>query len=389
MSIAITGLGIVSAIGMNLDENLNSLQNLRSGISSIDLINELQENFLGGEIKLTNQELSLIAFGKDQQEVFPRSLLLSLIAAKQAWGENNISPKIKTVIIGATTVGGMDLAEKILEKDVRIQTLAHNPSGIITDYLAGYFHLDEFKTTISTACSSTANAIILGSRMIKNGLADRVLVGGGDSLTKFTVNGFNSLRIYDTGFCKPFDNNRKGLNLGEGAAYIVLENDKSLSITENRKIATVLGWGNANDAYHQTASSPNGEGAQKAMQLALAEADLKPEDIDYINAHGTATANNDLSEGRAIETLFGKNQLFSSTKGYTGHTLAAAGIVELIYSILSIQNNTIFPVLNNKTKMSELNITPVIDLKQNIEINTILSNSFGFGGNNATIIIGK
>ena len=389
MSISITGLGIVSAIGMNLEENLNSLQNLRSGISSIDLINELQENFLGGEIKLTNQELSLIAFGKDQQEVFPRSLLLSLIAAKQAWGENNISPKIKTVIIGATTVGGMDLAEKILEKDVRIQTLAHNPSGIITDYLADYFHLDEFKTTISTACSSTANAIILGSRMIKNGLADRVLVGGGDALTKFTVNGFNSLRIYDTDFCKPFDNNRKGLNLGEAAAYIVLENDKSLSITKNKKVASILGWGNANDAYHQTASSPNGEGAQKAMQLALEEADLKPEDIDYINAHGTATVNNDLSEGRAIETLFGKNQLFSSTKGYTGHTLAAAGVVECIYSILSIKNKTIFPTLNHNILMPELKVKPVINIKKDITINTVLSNSFGFGGNNATIIIGK
>jgi 3-oxoacyl-[acyl-carrier-protein] synthase-1 len=374
---------------MNLEENLNSLQNLRSGISSIDLINELQENFLGGEIKLTNQELSLIAFEKDQQEVFPRSLLLSLIAAKQAWGENNISPKIKTVIIGATTVGGMDLAEKILEKDVRIQSLAHNPSGIITDYLADYFHLDEFKTTISTACSSTANAIILGSRMIKNGLADRVLVGGADALTKFTVNGFNSLRIYDTDFCKPFDNNRKGLNLGEAAAYIVLENDKSLSITKNKKVASILGWGNANDAYHQTASSPNGEGAQKAMQLALEEADLKPEDIDYINAHGTATVNNDLSEGRAIETLFGKNQLFSSTKGYTGHTLAAAGVVECIYSILSIKNKTIFPALNHTTLMPELKVKPVINIKKDITINTVLSNSFGFGGNNATIIIGK
>jgi 3-oxoacyl-[acyl-carrier-protein] synthase II len=389
MRISITGLGIVSAIGMNLEENLNSLQNLRSGISSIDLINELQENFLGGEIKLTNQELSLIAFEKDQQEVFPRSLLLSLIAAKQAWGKNNISPKIKTVIIGGTTVGGMDLAEKILEKDVRIQSLAHNPSGIITDYLADYFHLDEFKTTISTACSSTANAIILGSRMIKNGLADRVLVGGADALTKFTVNGFNSLRIYDTDFCKPFDNNRKGLNLGEAAAYIVLENDKSLSITKNKKVASILGWGNANDAYHQTASSPNGEGAQKAMQLALEEADLKPEDIDYINAHGTATVNNDLSEGRAIETLFGKNQLFSSTKGYTGHTLAAAGVVECIYSILSIKNKTIFPTLNHTTLMPELKVKPVINIKKDITINTVLSNSFGFGGNNATIIIGK
>ena len=389
MSISITGLGIVSAIGMNLDENLNSLQNLKSGISNIDLINELQENFLGGEIKLTNQELSLIAFGKDQPEVLPRSLLLSLIAAKQAWGENNISPKIKTVIIGATTVGGMDLVEKILEKDVRIQSLAHNPSGVITDYLADYFHLDEFKTTISTACSSAANAIILGSRMIKNGLADRVLVGGGDALTKFTVNGFNSLRIYDTDFCKPFDNNRKGLNLGEAAAYIVLENKKSMAITKNKKVASILGWGNANDAYHQTASSPNGEGAQKAMQLALDEAKLSSKDIDYINAHGTATPNNDLSEGRAIEKLFGQKQLFSSTKAFTGHTLAAAGIIELIYSILSIKNNTIFPTLNHNALMPELKITPVTNIIENITVNTVLSNSFGFGGNNATIIIGK
>jgi 3-oxoacyl-[acyl-carrier-protein] synthase-1 len=230
---------------------------------------------------------------------------------------------------------------------------------------------------------------MLGSRMIKNNLADRVLVEGSDALTCFTVNGFNSLRIYDSELCNPFDNNRNGLNLGEAAACIVLENEKSISISKKKKIATVLGWGNANDAYHQTASSPNGVGAQKAMQLALKEADLNPSDIDYINAHGTATSNNDLSEGRAIETLLGKNQLFSSTKAYTGHTLAAAGIVEFIYSILSIQTNTIFPVLNYSNKMSELENTPVSELKQDVEINTVLSNSFGFGGNNTTLIIGK
>jgi len=389
MRISVTGLGIVSAIGMDLEANHSALLNLTSGISTIELLKGLEQDFLGGEIKLTNQQLAEIAFGEKQNKLLPRSLLLSLIAAKQAWGKNTTNPKIKTAIIGATTIGGMDFTEEYFKTKQSIHSLEHHPCGIITDYLADYFHLEGCKTTISTACSSAANAIILGSRMIKHGLADRVLVGGGDALTKFTINGFNSLRIYDTDFCKPFDDNRNGLNLGEAAAYIVLENDNSLSITKNQKIATVLGWGNANDAYHQTASSPNGEGAQKAMQLALEEADLKSEDIDYINAHGTATVNNDLSEGRAIEALFGKNPLFSSTKGYTGHTLAAAGIVEFIYSILSIQNNTIFPVLNNKTKMSELDITPVIGLKEYIEINTVLSNSFGFGGNNATIIIGK
>ena len=389
MSIAITGLGIATAIGINLEENLNSLKNLKSGISKIELISGLKESFLGGEIKLTDKELSLIAFGKDKKEILPRSLLLSLISAKEAWGENTINPKIKTVIIGATTVGGMDLSEKCLEKNKRIRTLEDNNSGLIIDYLGDYFKLDGFKTTISTACSSSTNAIMLGSRMIKNGLADRVLVGGSDALTKFTVKGFNSLRIYDNDLCKPFDNKRKGLNLGEAAAYIVLENNKSMQITKNKKIASILGWGNANDAYHQTASSPEGEGAQKSMTLALKEANLSSLDIDYINAHGTATSNNDLSEGRAIEKLFGTKQLFSSTKAYTGHTLAAAGIVECIYSILSIQNNTIFPTLNYKNQMAELKIIPVINLKKNNEINIVLSNSFGFGGNNATIIIGR
>ena len=389
MSISITGLGIATAIGMNLEENFNSLQNLKSGISKIELISGLKESFLGGEIKFTDKELSLIVFGKETKEILPRSLLLSLISAKEAWGDNTINSKIRTVIIGATTVGGMDLSEKCLEKDKRIRTLEDNNSGLIIDYLGDYFKLDEFKTTISTACSSSANAIMLGSRMIKNGLADRVLVGGGDALTKFTVNGFNSLRIYDNDFCKPFDNNRKGLNLGEAAGYIVLENKKSMGITKNKKIASILGWGNANDAYHQTASSPEGEGAKKSMKLALEEANLSLLDIDYINAHGTATSNNDLSEGRAIEKLFGEKQLFSSTKAYTGHTLAAAGIVECIYSILSIQNNTIFPTLNYKNQMSELRIRPVTFLKKNNEINAVLSNSFGFGGNNTTIIIGE
>jgi 3-oxoacyl-[acyl-carrier-protein] synthase-1 len=230
---------------------------------------------------------------------------------------------------------------------------------------------------------------MLGARMIKNNFADRVLVVGGDALTHFTVNGFNSLLIYDSELCKPFDNNRKGLNLGEAAACVVLENEKSISITKNKKIATVLGWGNANDAYHQTASSPNGEGAQKAMQLALEEANLSPSKIDYVNAHGTATSNNDLSEGRAIENIFGESQLFSSTKGYTGHTLAAAGIVEFIYSILSIETNTLFPLLNYNEKMSELKIRPISELKTDVVIKRVLSNSFGFGGNNTTLIIGE
>ena len=389
MEISVTGLGVISAIGLDLEQNHNALRSLSSGISKINLIEGLSQDFLGGEIKLSNKELAEIAFGKDVNEKLPRSLLLSLIAAKQAWGSNKPNSRIRTAMIGATTIGGMDLTEQYFKTKESVESLHQHPCGIVTDYLANYFQLEDFKTTVSTACSSSANAIMLGSRMIKNNLFDRVLIGGGDALTKFTINGFNSLRIYDNEPCKPFDNNRNGLNLGEAAGYIILENNKSIAITKNNKIASILGWGNANDSFHQTASSPNGEGAQKAMQIALEEANLLPDDIDYINAHGTATPNNDLSEGRAIETLFGETTLFSSTKAYTGHTLAAAGIVECIFSILSIQNNTIFPVLNNNEKMTELKITPVKKIMQNVKIDTVLSNSFGFGGNNASIIIGR
>ena len=389
MEISVTGLGVISAIGLDLEQNHNALRSLSSGISKINLIEGLSQDFLGGEIKLSNKELAEIAFGKDVNEKLPRSLLLSLIAAKQAWGSNKPNSRIRTAMIGATTIGGMDLTEQYFKTKESVESLHQHPCGIITDYLANYFQLEDFKTTVSTACSSSANAIMLGSRMIKNNLFDRVLIGGGDALTKFTINGFNSLRIYDNEPCKPFDDNRNGLNLGEAAGYIILENNKSIAITKNNKIASILGWGNANDSYHQTASSPNGAGAQKAMQIALEEANLVPDDIDYINAHGTATPNNDLSEGRAIETLFGETTLFSSTKAYTGHTLAAAGIIECIFSILSIQNNTIFPVLNNNEKMSELKIIPVKKLMKNVKIDTVLSNSFGFGGNNASIIIGR
>ena len=389
MKVSVTGLGIVSAIGMNLEENHNSLKTLKSGISKIELLSNLDKVFLGGEIKLTNKQLAEIAFLNEKNQCLPRSLLLSLIAAKQAWGDSKPSNSIRTAIIGSTTIGGMDLTEDYFKTKRNIHSLENHPCSVVTDYLSDYFQLDGFKTTISTACSSSANGIMLGARMIKNNFADRVLVVGGDALTHFTVNGFNSLLIYDSELCKPFDNNRKGLNLGEAAACVVLENEKSISITKNKKIATVLGWGNANDAYHQTASSPNGEGAQKAMQLALEEANLSPSKIDYVNAHGTATSNNDLSEGRAIENIFGESQLFSSTKGYTGHTLAAAGIVEFIYSILSIETNTLFPLLNYNEKMSDLKIRPISELKTDVVIKRVLSNSFGFGGNNTTLIIGE
>ena len=230
---------------------------------------------------------------------------------------------------------------------------------------------------------------MLGARMIKAGKLDRVIVGGADCLSKFTINGFKTLMILSETNCRPFDANRTGLNLGEAAAFLVLESDECVK-KENKKIlGYVSGYANANDAFHQTASSEDGEGATLAMQKALKIAGLSSKEIDYINAHGTATENNDASESAAIRRVFGENlPEVSSTKAYTGHTLAAAAAIEAVYSVLSLQNKVVFPNLNFEIPIEETNIIPQTEVLQK-ELQHVLSNSFGFGGNCSTLIFSK
>jgi len=196
------------------------------------------------------------------------------------------------------------------------------------------------------------------------------------------------LMILDSNPCKPFDDGRNGLNLGEGAAYLVLQSEKSA--TPKNVLCELKGYGNANDAYHQTALSPEGRGAVISMRKALENSGLIPEQIDYINTHGTATQNNDLSEGIAIENIFNKKIPFiSSTKSKTGHTLGASGGIEAVISIQSILNGVIPSNLNFKDQMKELSFKPVANLIKGIEIKNVLSNSFGFGGNNTSLIFSK
>jgi len=231
---------------------------------------------------------------------------------------------------------------------------------------------------------------MFGARLIKLGILDRVIAGGVDSLSKFTLNGFNTLMILDREHCRPFDETRSGLNLGEGAGYVVLEADDIIEKEGKTAICELKGYANANDAFHQTASSPTGEGAFLAMTKALKLSGLNKDDISYINVHGTGTGNNDLSEGIAMKRVFGENiPPFSSTKGYTGHTLGAAGSIETIFGALAIKHNTIFPNLNFVNTIEEIGIRPETDIITNREIKNVLSNSFGFGGNNSTLIISK
>jgi 3-oxoacyl-[acyl-carrier-protein] synthase-1 len=395
-TIFITGTGIITAIGDNTAQNLSSLIHKKSGIGCLTLFPTIHQEVVPVcEIKHSDEKLFDMA-GVDKSEGYSRTALVGLIAVKEALNNAGIVDvsSARTGLISATTVGGLrefetylyDLLDENKQGSFRVH--AHGTdAGEHTERIADYLGLDEYVSTISTACSSSANAIIFGAELIKNGILDRVICGGSDVLSKFTINGFNSLKILDKNHSRPFDASRLGVNLGEGSAYVVLESASLVQRYKKTPLAILSGYSNSNDAYHQTASSPDGNGAVLSMSRSIEMANLKIDDIDYINCHGTGTENNDLSETLAIQKLFGDEPpYFSSTKPYTGHTLAAAGSVEAIFSILAIQHRLIFPNLNFKDKIEEANITPIDDLLQDQDVQHVLSNSFGFGGSNTSLL---
>ncbi len=392
MDVFVTGLGVVSALGIGVKANFNALKTLNSGIQLNPLINGLFGSAFVGEIQKSNTELRNLAKVSYEFNI-PRTALLGIIAAKEALGNTSLNHSVRTGFINGSTVGGMDLSENYF-RDVYLHNnhqnfndISMHDLGTVSNIIANNSGNPGYINTISTACSSSANSIMLGARMIKSNLIDRVLVGGSDALSRFTINGFRSLMIYDSAVCSPFDKYRNGLNLGEGAGYLLLENNTSLSESKNTILAKLVGWNNANDAYHQTATSPDGVGAMKAMKGALDVADLLPANIDYINAHGTATENNDQSESNAIESVFQDTKVnFSSTKGFTGHTLGASGGMEAVFSILSLVNQCIFPNINWESKMDDANMEPVLYFKNNLLVNNVMTNSFGFGGNSTSLI---
>lgn len=395
--IFITGIGIISSIGNNVPEVLSSLKACKTGIGEITLFSTIHKGSLPiAEVKLSTPHL-LDLIGHPVGNKFSRTSLLGIIAAKEAVRSAEIEDIniVRTGLLSATTVGGMDRSENFYKEFLKdpekgsLSDVIHHDCGDSTERIAVELNIKQMVTTISTACSSSANAIMFGADLIRSGKLDRVIAGGSDSVTKFTLNGFNTLMILDKRGCHPFDEHRAGLTLGEGAAYVVLESEEIVAKEGKQPLAELTGYGNANDAYHQTASSPDGTGAYLAMSKALNMSNLKSSDIDYVNAHGTGTENNDLSEGIALERVFNPVPLFSSTKTYTGHTLGAAGALETVISILSISNGLIFPNLFWSTPMKELKIRPVTKILTGQNIRHILSNSFGFGGNNSTLIISK
>jgi 3-oxoacyl-[acyl-carrier-protein] synthase-1 len=246
-----------------------------------------------------------------------------------------------------------------------------------------YCGIKGYSTTISTACSSGANAVIMGAKLLKHGILDCVVVGGSDALSAFTLNGFKSLMILDQNPCRPFDATRAGLNLGEGAGYLVMQREQDAT----KWYCHLAGSANRNDAYHQTASSAEGDGAYLAMSEALASAGLSPEDVDYINVHGTGTMNNDAAESAAMIRLFADAvPAFSSTKAFTGHTLAAAGGVEAVLSVMALHRGIIYPNLNFREPIEQYGLVPNVEFAQGRDLRCVLSNSFGFGGNCSSLV---
>ncbi|MFV0604387.1 MAG: beta-ketoacyl-[acyl-carrier-protein] synthase family protein [Niabella sp.] len=390
----IAGVGVISAIGNNVAENLAALKNGHPGMGDMQGLNSIHKGKLPvAEVKMTNEELC------EQLNLPPhtsRTALLSIVAAKEAIENAGIHlTDYKTGFISANSVGGMDKTENFFPEFLAdnskgdLHDVINHECGAVTEITADDLGIKDFVTTVSTACSSSANSIFLGARLIKQGLLDVVIAGGTDALTKFTLNGFNTLMILDSEFCQPMDENRRGLNLGEGAGYVVLVSEKVAAGMDAKPSVILSGWANANDAHHQTASSPDGVGNMLAMKGALKKAGLQTSDIDYINLHGTGTNNNDIAEGTAIKTLFeGAYPHMSSTKSFTGHTLGASGGIEAVYAVLAIQQGLVFPNLRFKTPMKELPFTPVTELLSK-NINHVLSNSFGFGGNCSSLVFSK
>ncbi|MBL7719722.1 MAG: beta-ketoacyl-[acyl-carrier-protein] synthase family protein [Flavipsychrobacter sp.] len=391
----IVNTGVITAIGNNTQQCKEGLASGKNAIGKPRFLQTHWQNEIPvAEVPLSNDELAALA---GVSSGWPRTALLSAVAVKEAWQPYRESAQeLRCGFFSANTVGGMDLTENVYKDFKETGTLSDIPSmvshecGAITELVAGHFGIHDFVTTISTACSSSANSIMMAAQMIEAGMLDVAVAGGADCLSRFTLNGFNTLMILDRQQCQPFDNNRRGLNLGEGAGYVLMMSEKAAGQCNATPICSVSGYANANDAYHQTASSPDGIGNKLAMQQAMAQAGITPAEVSYINLHGTGTANNDSSEGKAIESVFaGQVPPASSTKSFTGHTLGASGGVEAVFSTIAIADGILFPNMRWQTQMEDISWKPVTEMRTGLDIRHVLSNSFGFGGNCSSLVFSK
>lgn len=388
--LAITHATLTTALGRGLDAHAAALEAGRSGLApcgflDVDLPGWIGEvagvDAVGLPAAMTahdcrNNRLAWLGLQAD-------GLIEALAQARGRWGARRIA-----VLLGTSTSGilSTELAYRrrgpdgALPADFRYAE-THNTYSL-AGFVAEALGLEGPAWVVSTACSSSAKVFASAARLIEAGWVDAALVGGVDSLCLTTLYGFHSLELFSPEICRPWDAGRQGLSLGEAAAFALLQRDSA-----EAPLAWLLGCGESSDGYHMSSPHPEGAGAVAAMRQALAEAGLDPQDIDYINLHGTATPNNDAAEDRAVQAVFGDALPASSTKGATGHTLGAAGAVEAALSMLALREGLMPGGLNLRERDPALRIAYLAENRR-APLRRVLSNSFGFGGSNASLIFG-
>ena len=370
----ISGMGIISAMGIGVDATLKALQRAATGIRPLTLFP------CPFETPLPVGEVAHLPRGAAD---LPRTHQLALTALREAMQDTEVAPDM--VIMGVTT-GGMLTTEDDLKQGMRIpRSSPHHAAGSVAEVIAAECGCRGPVMTVSTACSSGAVAIKLALEVLRQGAARTVLVGGADSLCRLTYYGFNSLQIVDRHGARPMDRDRQGMNVGEGAAMLLLT---AAHQPPSGAVAEILGGGLSCDAHHPAAPHPEGRGAYDAMTAALADAGLPPSAIDYVNLHGTGTKENDLAEAVALKRLF-KEALppVSSVKGCFGHSLAAAGAIEAVVAALCIREGFMPANVGWRQRDEAIGFSP-LDAPRSHPVKKVLSNSFGFGGNNAVLVLG-
>jgi 3-oxoacyl-[acyl-carrier-protein] synthase II len=392
-SALISGLGVICSVANNIEQLEASLKSGRSGYKAVekgrfDLSDRVFRSKSGCII---DQQLYDELLSTDKSLLYE----ISLRAIRQAMEDANITPgryadSTRVALCVGTSIGGghafMEWMRKIQGADYDYDLLNHNHSNI-ANKLAKVLGIKGMVSVIDTACASGGNAIGRAYDLIKNDRADIVIAGGVDIFTYLTYCGFNSVFAISPDECKPFDEQRKGLNLGDAAAFVVIENEKSTK-RDKEIYAEVGGYAILNEAYHATAPHPDGIFALEAMRKALNVARLNVNQIDYINAHGTSTKANDMMEIKAIGELVGDHNVYvSSSKSMLGHCLGAAGSVEALITALAIKKGFIPPSINLENQIAGKQNIHLVKQATAYQINAALSNSFAFAGNMASILL--
>src|SRR5712691_3308521 len=388
--VAVVAAGVVSPLGFGLSETLDSLREARDCVNRVTRFSVAQ-----CRCKTAGQVPAERLLDKQCNRVRARRLHRASHMIIYALGEAlTQEPQFKPelTVIG-TTSGGMSYGEDYYRSLKQGGNLRHSPTWI-ANYPAQKPVIDALEAfgiaapceVVSNACASGTNAIGHAFDCVRSGRYQRVLTGGYDTLSELVFVGFDSLQASTPEKCRPFDRHRTGMVLGEGAAILALENFEAARARGAAILAEIIGYGISTDNFHLTQPNPSGSGARQAMERALESARLAADAIDYINAHGTATPFNDATEGKAIGQLFGRVPV-SSTKSMMGHSLGAAGAVEAIVCLLALQHQFLPPNINFRAPDEDADLNIVANESQPASVRIVLSNSFGFGGTNASIVI--